>query len=373
MDSSLSEPEEGTGRLSLSLVSYGSDIEEADSSITAAVNQSSDTLVPHAVGDVTVGLSSTPISSSSEEEEMIASVASQLGLSGVSHEKLEQLSFAMEKMRASQQKYIRLKTIWDAVVTVAKKPNRLPTQTAQKVNAALDHIGLLDYVVPNEVNSCDGVFGISEKHLEELIPIDLTALDIQHLREAVEEEICLDHQRLLSANKRYSDIMSKVSGPVACNTSNSAEQKNTHELLSLRQELDREICVNGTYLEELDNVSSNLLKVKIDSFKRINSNRVDAFQRRCEILKTHIRSLNDQIVNGIYLEDGHLVDAFTELRKNVDMLVTEAKSELSALQKKNDDYEKLQGTHFDKILAEYQDLMQKISEKEYTLKNISKR
>lgn len=83
MDSSFSEAEEGTGRLSLSLVSYGSDIGEADSSITSVTNQSSDTLTPYVKGDVTQGASYSTSTSSSEEDDLIASVASQLGLSGL--------------------------------------------------------------------------------------------------------------------------------------------------------------------------------------------------------------------------------------------------------------------------------------------------
>lgn len=94
----------------------------------------------------------------------------------------------------------------------------------------------------------------------------------------------------------------------------------------------------------------------------------------CELIYVHAcsRLLNDQIINRIYLEDEHLIDAFTELKKNVDLFVTEAKSELSVLRKKNDDYEKLRGTHFDQLVAEYQDLKHKIEEKEYSLKNIMK-
>lgn len=126
--------------------------------------------------------------------------------SGVSHNMLDQLACALEKMRASQQKYTRLKTIWDAVVSVARKPNKLPAQTAHKMNTALDHISLLDYVALTEVDSGDGVFGISNKHLEDWLPIDLTALDIKHLREAVEEEISLVHERLLAAKKRHTGI-----------------------------------------------------------------------------------------------------------------------------------------------------------------------
>lgn len=373
MDTSCSEAEEASGQLSLSLVSYGSDIEDVDASVAAIDNQCSDTLVPPCVGDTTQGTSSISSTSISEEEELIAEVASQLGLSGVSYDKLDQLSMALEKMRASQRKYIRRKTIWDAIVTVAKTSNRLPAQTAQKVTTALDHIGLLDFVTSTDIDSNNGIFGLSERDLKESLPIDLTALDIKCLREAVEEEISLGHQRMLSLSGRYTDILSKVSGPVVSHTCNSAEQKNTHELLSLCQDLNHEICVNEKSLEELDDVSSTLAKVKIENFNHINSLRLNAFESKCKILKTHVKSLNDQIVNGIYLEDKHLIDAFTELKKNVDLLVTEAKSELSVLQQKNSGFEKLRGTHFDHIVSEYLDLKRKIAEKEFSLKTMNKR
>lgn len=87
----------------------------------------------------------------------------------------------------------------------------------------------------------------------------------------------------------FVDILSQISGPVVHSTSNSAELKNTHELLSLRQDLDREIGVHETCLEELDNVLSSLAKVKIESFNGINTNRVNTYESRCETLKSHIQ------------------------------------------------------------------------------------
>ncbi|KAJ1529515.1 hypothetical protein ONE63_006288 [Megalurothrips usitatus] len=368
MDSSCSEVGDGSARLSLSLVSYGSDDEDVDP-IIAISNRSSETLMPDLHIDVSQPTGCT-LPSSADENEFIMCVAEQLGLSGVSPGKLNQLSFAVERMEAAQQKYIRSKLLLDSVANVSKAPSKLPSQTSQRVNKVLDHITLLDYAAPCHPDITEGIFGISSEHLAEHLPNELTATDYKHLKEAVETELAIKHEKLVLLSKRSTDILSKASGPAIGIFGNHAEKNSTHELLSLQKDLNCEISINEKLLEDMDKILSAQVKLKLESFYHINLSRVQLYNNRCEVLKNDIRVLNDKISNGIYLEDEHLINAHTVLKKSLDVAVTEAKLKLSEYQKKEAEYNKLRGTHFDRLVREYCDLKEKIAQKEYALNNL---
>lgn len=80
MDTSSSEVGDVSDRLSLSLVSYSSDVEDPDLPTDSPINASSHTLICEPATDVT--LKSGIPSSYSTEDELIKAVANKLGLSG---------------------------------------------------------------------------------------------------------------------------------------------------------------------------------------------------------------------------------------------------------------------------------------------------
>ncbi|XP_026284508.1 uncharacterized protein LOC113210609 [Frankliniella occidentalis] len=357
------------GRLSLSLVSYGTDEEDVDS--ITAVENSSDTLIPDILTDSTQKVGHVAVTTFTDEEDLISSIASQLGLSGVTSEKLKEISFALEKMKISQQKFLQSKFILSAVLNIAKAPSKLPQQTVLRINQVINHISLMDYVSPSDLDSTDGMFGLSQNYLVEHLPIELTAVDIKNIQEAVADDIALKFQKLKEMDIKYSDIMSKFSGSGSFVNSNCIEQNSTQELLSLRQDLDHEISVNESYLMESDKILTSLAKLKIEAFDCTSSNKVKHFSEKSDVLKSEIQSLNKQIINGLYHEDQHLIDAYTHLKRNLDLAVNEAKSRLVHLQKKDAEYQKLRGTHFDRLVKEYNDLKSQIAQKEYALNTLA--
>ena len=88
-------------------------------------------------------------------------------------------------------------------------------------------------------------------------------------------------------------------------------------------------------------------------------------------LMFYSRHLNTLILHQTYLEDPHLIEAFTKLKSTLDLAVDEAKSQLSQLKKKEADFDKLSGTHFDQLVKEYNELRNQIAEKEYALKSLT--
>lgn len=131
--------------------------------------------------------------------------------SGISEEKLDHLTSAYERMKASQLKYLQSKMIFDAIVDVARTPSDLPPETAERVQQALDHLSLTDFVAPVYTDcpdGTDGIFGISKKHLEEFLPCELSAIDIKRLQEAMEKKIVLKHQKLVALSKRHAGNLS---------------------------------------------------------------------------------------------------------------------------------------------------------------------
>lgn len=87
----------------------------------------------------------------------------------------------------------------------------------------------------------------------------------------------------------FLDMMEKIYGSAGQENGIRAEQSHTHELISLRSDLDSEIALNKKYIEQLDGTLSKLSKLKLETVNHYNKSRVNNFQKRCETLKIQIR------------------------------------------------------------------------------------